>query len=124
MAIVISLLVAFLAAALVIWIVSRMGLGLSVDSFGTAFLAAIVIAIVSAIVYAILGALGLGANSGLIGAIINLIVSAIILLISGNFLKGLRVEGFTGAIVASIAIAVVSWLLNWVLSLVGIGAVA
>jgi len=46
------------------------------------------------------------------------------LLISGSFLSGFKVEGFTGAVIAAIAIAVVSWLLNWVLVKLGIGAVA
>lgn len=124
MAVLINLLVTFLVSAFVIWIVSKLGLGLAVDSFGSAFLAAIIIAIVSAVVYWLLGKLGISMGSGLIGALVNLLVAAIILMISGSFLSGFKVEGFTGAVIAAIAIAVVSWLLNWVLVKLGIAPLA
>jgi uncharacterized membrane protein YvlD (DUF360 family) len=41
-------------------------------------------------------------------------------MISDRFVPGMEVKGFTGAIVAAIAIAVVSWILAWLLGLLGI----
>ena len=41
-------------------------------------------------------------------------------MISDKFVPGMTVKGFTGAIVAAIAIAVVYWLLAWLLGLFGI----
>jgi putative membrane protein len=107
-------------AALVIWIVGRLKLGLTVRGFGAAIIAALVIAVVSAIVIWILGALGISLAGGFLGAIIALIVAAVILLISDRFVPGMEVKGFTGAIIAAIAIAVVSWIVFWVLGLLGL----
>lgn len=56
----------------------------------------------------------------MIGTIINLIVAAIVLMISDRFVAGMRVDGFGGAIVAAIAIAVVNWLVTWLLARLGL----
>jgi putative membrane protein len=120
MSVLFSFLIALLVSALVIYIVGRLNLGLTVDSYGSAIIAAIVIAIVTAVVNWLLGLLGLTIGGGWLGAIVLLVVAAIILMISDRFLPGMKVSGFVGAIVAAVAIAVVSWLLAWVLSFFGI----
>ena len=93
-------------------------MGLSVDGFGSAFMAAIVIAIVGFIINWILSLLGIEIGGGIIGGIVHLIIAAVVLLISDRFLKGLKVAGFVGALVAAIAIGVVYWLLGLVVSLI------
>ena len=111
--------VVLLVSALVIYIVSRLGLGLEVDGFGSAILAALVIAVVSAIVNWLLGLIGISINdTTLIGAIIALVVAAIVLMISDRFLSGMKVNGFVGAIVAAAAIGVVTWIFGWLINLV------
>ena len=107
-------------AALVIWIVAKLKLGLTVSGFGAAIIAALVIAVVSAVIMWLLSALGITLGGGFWGAIIALIVAAVVLLISDRFVPGMQVKGFTGAIIAAIAIAVVSWILFWLLGLIGI----
>ena len=107
-------------AALVIWIVARLKLGLTVSGFGAAIIAALVIAVVSAVVLWLLGLLGITLGGGFWGAIVALIVAAVVLLLSDRFVPGMQVKGFTGAIIAAIAIAVVSWIVLWLLSLIGI----
>ena len=108
---------AHLFSGLVIWIVSKLGLGLDVDGFGSAFVAAIVIAVIGAIFTWLLGLLGITIGGGLLGAIIHLIIAAIVLMVADKFLKGLKVAGFTGALIAALAIAVVTWLVSWVVGL-------
>ena len=115
-----SFLVALIVAAVVIFIVGRLNLGLTVSGFGAAIIAALVIAIVGTIVLWLLSALGLTVGGGLLGAIIYIIVAAIILMISDRFVPGMKVKGFTGAIVAAIAIGVVAWIVTWLLGVVGI----
>ena len=115
-----SFLVALIVAAVVIFIVGRLNLGLTVSGFGAAIIAALVIAIVGTIVLWLLSALGLTFGGGLLGAIIYIIVAAIILMISDRFVPGMKVNGFTGAIVAAIAIGVVAWIVTWLLGLIGI----
>jgi putative membrane protein len=113
----IGVVVGALISGLVIWVVGRLGLGLEVDGFGSAFIAAIVIAIVGGLINWLLGLLGISIGGGLLGGIIHLIIAAVVLLISDRFLSGLRVAGFVGALIAAIAIGVVYWLLAWVVGL-------
>lgn len=112
----IGFLVSLLISAVVIWIVGRLNLGLSVKGFGDAVIAALVIALLSWAAAALLGALGIIAG-GLVGAILNLVIAAIVLMIGDRFLKGLRVNGFSGALAAALAIAILTWLFG----LLGLG---
>ena len=116
-ALIIGIVFGALISGFVIWIVSKLGLGLEVDGFGSAFIAAIIIALVGGIVTWLLNLLGISIDGGWFGAIIHLIIAAVVLMISDRLLKGLRVAGFVGALVAAIAIGVVYWLLG---SLVGL----
>jgi putative membrane protein len=68
----------------------------------------------------LLSLFGLTVGGGLIGAIIYIIVAAIILMISDRFVPGMSVKGFSGAIVAAVAIGVVSWVLAALLGVFGI----
>jgi len=115
-----NLLVGLIVSAVVILIVGRLNLGLTVSGFGAAFIAAIVIAVVAAVVMWLLGVLGITIGGGFLGTIVYLIVAAVVLMISDRFVPGMSVHGFTGAIVAAIAIAVVYWILIYVLGLLGI----
>lgn len=115
-----SFVVAVVVAAVVLMIVSRLNLGLSVSGFVPAVIAAVVIAVVGAVVLWLLGLFGLTIGGGFIGTLVYLVVAAIILMISDKFVSGMKVNGFMGAVVAAIAIAVVYWLVSWLLGLVGI----
>lgn len=102
-----------LISGFVIWVVGKLGLGLEVDGFGSAFIAAIIIAIVGGIINWLLGALGITIGGGWLGALIHLIIAAVVLMVSDRLLKGLRVAGFTGALIAAVAIGIVYWLIGW-----------
>ena len=115
---IIGILIGALFGGLIIWIVGKLGLGMEVSGFGPAFIAAIVIAVVGGLISWLLGFLGITLGGGWLGAIINLVIAAIVLMVAGNFVKGLTVKGFTGALVAAIAIGVVSWLITWVVGLI------
>jgi len=99
-----------LISGFVIWIVRKLRLGLDVHGFGSAFIAGIVIAVVAMIITMLLGFAGLQDSNGLIGGLVHLVISAIALMISDRLLPGLKVAGFTGALVASIVIGAVYWL--------------
>jgi putative membrane protein len=106
----IALAIIGLFSGFVIWIVSKLRLGLQVDGFGSAFVAGIVIAVVAGILTWLLGIAGIPDSAGLIGGAVHLIISIIVLMISARLLPGLKVAGFTGALVASIAIGAFYWL--------------
>ena len=116
-ALIIGIVFGALISGFVIWIVSKLGLGLEVDGFGSAFIAAIIIALVGGIVTWLLNLLGISIDGGWFGAIIHLIIAAVVLMISDRLLKGLRVAGFVGALVAAIAIGVVYWILGLLVGL-------
>lgn len=113
-------LIYLVVSAVIIFIVGKMNLGLKVNGFGSAMLAALVIALVAGVIGWLLGLLGIGFGTGLLAAIVNLIVAALVLMISDKFIGGMEVHGFGGAIVAALAIGVVGWLATWLLSLFGI----
>ena len=117
---ILNFVIALLISALVIWIVSRLNLGLTVRGYGAAIIAALVIAVVGGVILWLLGLLGITIGGGLLGAIVLLIVAAVVLMLSDKFVPGMEVKGFTGAIVAAIAIAVVSWIISWLFGLLGI----
>ena len=104
--------------AVVLMIVGRLNLGLSVDGFGSAFIASAVISIVAALITWLIGLIGIKVgNPTLIGALVSLVVAAVVLLISDRFVKGMKVNGFVGAIIAAISYGVIAWLLQWVIGL-------
>jgi len=105
-----------LFAGFIIWVVGRFGLGMEVDGFRPAFVAAFVIAILSAVIHWVWQVVfNYAPPAGWGGAIINLVTSAIVLQTAGNWIKGIRVKGFRGALVASLAIAAVQLLLGLIL---------
>lgn len=114
---IVGILIGALFTGLIIWIVGKLGLGLEVSGFGPAFVAAIVIAVLNGVVAWLLGVLGITIGSGFLGAILHLVIAAVVLLLAGRFVKGLVVKGFTGAVVAALAIAAVGWLIAWGVSL-------
>ena len=115
-----GIVIVLVISALVIYIVSRLGLGLTVDSFGSAIIAALVIAVVAGIINWLLGLIGftLQDNASLLGALVALIIAAIVLIISDRFLSGMKVNGFGGALIAAVAIGVVTWIFSWLINLV------
>ncbi len=117
---ILTIVLALIVAAVVLYIVSRLNMGLTVDSFMSAIIAAAVIAIVGGVIWWLLGLIGIGGGSGLWAAIVYLVVAAVILMVSDRFLPGMKVNGFTGALIAAIAIAVVTWIITWLLGLLGI----
>lgn len=117
---IVSIIIALIVSAVVLIIVDKLNLGLSVDGFGSAVIAALVISIVGGIVWWLLGLIGLSLGGGILWFIVYLIVAAVILMLSDRILPGMSVAGFGGAIIAAIAIAVVTWLVSWLLGLLGL----
>lgn len=113
---ILGVVVGILLYALAIWIVSKIGLGLKVSGFVPALIAAVVIAVGSALILWVLGLIGLSLG-GFIGAVIHLIIAALVLMFAGNVVKGLKVKGFVPALIAAVAIGVVSWLIDGVVGL-------
>ena len=118
LAMVLTLVLLWVVGAVVLMIISRLGLGLTVDGFGAAFIASAVITIVAGVINWLLRTIGISVgNTNLLGALVSLVVAAVVLLISDRFVKGMKVNGFVGAIIAAISYGVIAWLLQWVIGL-------
>lgn len=117
---IVGILIAAAIGGLIIWIVAKLGLGLEVDGFVPAFIAAIIIAVVAGLINWLLGLLGITIGGGILGAIVHLVIAAVVLMISGNIVPGMRVKGFAGALIAAIAIGVVGWLIGLVVGALGL----
>ncbi len=117
---IVGILIAAVFGGLVIWIVAKLGLGIEVDGFVPAFIAAIVIAVVAGLITWLLGLVDITIGGGILGAIVHLIIAAVVLMISGNIVPGMRVKGFAGALIAAIAMGVVGWLISLVVGALGL----
>lgn len=95
--------------ALVIFLVGQLNLGMSVKGFGPSFIAALVIAVLTAGVYWLFSELNIWVPGGLGGVLINLLVAAVVLYVAGSVVQGVKVRGFSGALIAAVAMAVVTW---------------
>ena len=109
---VVGTLLGALVTGLLIWIVGKMKLGIEVDGFKPAYLAAIFIAVFNAFARWLWSVIGYTPEGGWAGALTHVIIAAGFLLAAGSLIKGLRVKGFIGALIASLAIAAVQWLIN------------
>jgi uncharacterized membrane protein YvlD (DUF360 family) len=96
-------------SVIILWVVGKLNLGLEVD-FGSAIIPGFMIAIVGGILTFLLSTAGVQLGEGLIGGIIHLIVSFVILMITARYLPGLKITGYIGVLVTSIAIGVFYWL--------------
>ncbi|KAA9131554.1 phage holin family protein [Marinihelvus fidelis] len=103
---IIAIAIAAVVSGVVIWVVSKLNLGLKVDGFGAAIIAGLVIGILSWLVGMFVPGL-----TGIVGAIINLVIAAAVIYLAGSMLKGLTVNGFGGAFIAAVAIALIQFLL-------------
>ena len=117
----VGIVIAGVFSGILIWVVSKLNLGLSVDGFLSAFIAGVAIAILGGVINWGLAAIGLQLDPGIVSAIVHLIVAALVIYLAGSLLKGLTVNGFGGALVAAIAIAVLVWLIGIALSVLGFG---
>jgi uncharacterized membrane protein YvlD (DUF360 family) len=111
MGILVGVLVSAVFTGFFIWLIARISSLMEVSGFGPAYIAGIVIAVLNGLVKWLLGST-LGGNGS---ALINWIISAIILLIAGRVVKGLKVNGFGSALLAAAVIALFDWLVTWVL---------
>jgi putative membrane protein len=110
--------VAWVVGAYVIMVISHSGLGLTADSWRAALVVAATISILASLAVAFLRLIGPDVNyPNWFGAVVALVVAAVVLLVSGRFVKGVNVHGFAGAIVAAISYGVIVWLLEWLIVL-------
>ena len=101
---VIGILIGAVISGAIIWIVSKLNMGLSVDSFGWAMLAGLFIGVITTLITQFVPNLG-----GIVGAVVHLIVSAVVILLAGKAFSGVKVDGFSGAQLAAVMMALIGF---------------
>lgn len=108
---IIGILIAAVISGVIIWLVSKLNIGLSVNSFGWAMLAGLFIGALSNLLNHLLPG-----TTGILMMIVHLVISAAVILLAGKLFSGVKVDGFKGALIAAVAIAAVGFLLTFALA--------
>jgi putative membrane protein len=116
---IIGILIAAVISGVIIWLVSKLDIGLSVDSFGWAMLAGLFIGALTNLFNQMLP----GMNE-IITMVVHLLISAGVILLAGKLFSGVSVKGFKGALIAAVVIAVVGFGLALLLAVILGGAAA
>ncbi len=105
------LVLVWLCVAIGLIIVSKLHLGIEVDDFSSAFVAAIALGIVNALIRPVIFWLSLPLTLITLGLFI-FVVNGICLALAAAFVAGFRVKGLGGAIFGSIALSLVNLIVS------------
>ena len=105
-----AVLIVFSLSTFVIWIVSKLRLGLELNGFGAALLLALIIALLAGVLTVIVSFAGWMDGSGFVGGIVHWVVSLLVLMLAARFMPVVKVTNFVGVLVASLGVGAVYWL--------------
>jgi putative membrane protein len=108
-----SLLVNWLVSALALWLVARIVSGIEVRDFGAAVIAAAVVAVVNFFVGPILRFFGWPLIFLTLG-LFTFVINAVLLILASLFTPGFRVRGFVPALVGSLLLTVLTYVIRLV----------
>jgi putative membrane protein len=103
--------VSWFLSALALWLVAYIIPGIEVRDFGSALIATIVIGIVNAIIGPILKFFGLPLIILTLGLFL-LVINAFLLKLASVFTPGFRVHGFLAAVLGSIVLTILTYILR------------
>lgn len=99
-----------LSSGFILWIVSKLKLGLELDGIIYAFILAIFIAVIGGVMTLVVNFWLIQDGQGLVGGIIHLLITALTLVVSGRILPGVKTSGIMGVFVAAMTIGAFYWL--------------
>jgi putative membrane protein len=107
------MIVSWLVSALALWIVAQIIPGIEVRNFKDAMIATVIIAVVSVLLKPILSFFALPFIILTLG-LFMVIINAILLWFASLFTPGFRVRGFFAALIGSVVLTVLTWILRQV----------
>ena len=107
----IHLIVSWLVSAFAIWLVARIVPGIEVNNFRSALIAAAVIAIVNVTIGPVLRFLTFPITFLTLGLFL-LVCNALLLMLAAALTPGFRVRGFLSALIGSLVLTVLTWILR------------
>jgi len=103
--------VEWVVSALALWLVAQIVPGIEVSGFGAAMIATVVIAIVSTVVGPVVRFLAFPITFLTLGLFL-LVINACLLKLASLFTPGFRVHGFLNAILGSLLLTIVGYVLR------------
>ena len=110
-----GILIRWLVLTLAILILPHLISGVRVEGFGTALAAAAILAVLNAIVRPVLIILTLPLTIVTLGVFI-LIINALLFELAGFFVSGLQIDSFWSALLGSVIVSIVSWIMNFAIA--------
>ena len=101
---VLGVLIGAVISGFIIWLVSKFNIGLSVDNFGWAMLAGLFIGFFTNLIMHFVPGQG-----GIVTAVVQLLVAAAVIVLAGKVFSGVKVDGYSGALVAAVIMALISF---------------
>jgi putative membrane protein len=118
---IVSILVSLLVTTVSLLIISKLPIGVEIDSFGKAFISAIVFGVLNAIVYPILFWLTIPATILSLGLFL-LVLNAIIFAVAAAIVNGFRLRyGFWSALLGAFLLGLVNSVSYQILNIAGLG---
>ncbi len=108
----ISLLLRWLINAVALLLVATLGIGIRVEGFWAALVAAAVLGVVNAVLRPLLLLLSLPVNLLTLG-LFTLVINGVLLLLTAAVVKGFYVDGLLSAVFGSIILGLLSTVLAW-----------
>ena len=109
----VHLIVSWLVAALALWLVARIVPGIEVRNFGDALIATLVIAILDVTIKPILKFLAFPLTVITLGLFL-LVINALLLILASMLSPGFKVRGFLNALIGSLLLTILTYLLHLV----------
>lgn len=106
-----NLIIRLLVTAIVAFFLTKILSGVQIDSFSTALVFALILGILNLIVTPILKILGLPLTILTLG-LFSLVINALVVLLAAKFVTGMSIDGFFSAFIFSIALSLITSLLN------------
>ena len=106
-----NLIIRLLVTAIVAFVLTKILSGVHFDGFGSAVIFALILGILNLVVTPILKILGLPLTILTLG-LFSLVINALVILLAAKFVTGMSVDGFWWAFIFSIALSLISSLVN------------
>ena len=109
-----AFLVTILVTAVSLLILSRISIGLEIENFGTALVAALILGLLNATLRPILGFVAFPITILTLG-LFAIVLNAVILYITAALVKGFEIRNFLAAIISAVLLGILNGLILWIL---------
>jgi putative membrane protein len=111
-----NLILKLLINAITVFVVAHFLPGISITDFGTALLVALTLGFINIFIKPIISILTLPLTILTLG-LFSIVINALMLWLSAQFVSGFEISGFTAALLGSLMITLIVWILEKVINI-------